>query len=123
MVPEDRRAAWAHLRSLAAEYRIKMHATKPRWDSECHINTRQVWVPRQLRAPIDYLVALHEFGHILSPLANQLISSNTPLERLTAAEGAAWAWAVQSAEAHLIDLMGEDDWRQVGTALVSHIKL
>lgn len=100
-----------------------MHATKPRWDSECHINTRQVWVPRQLRAPIDYLVALHEFGHILSPVAVHLFSNHMPLERTAAMEAAAWAWAVQAAEPEVFDEMTEKDWTHVAKSMVSHIRL
>jgi hypothetical protein len=120
--PEDRRAAWAHLRHLAETNRIRMHPTKRRWASEAHQHTRQVFVPRRMSEVIDYLVALHEFGHILSTLANRLVTNHTPLERLAASEGAAWAWAVQNAEPELLEGATDKDWELIGSALVSHIR-
>lgn len=119
--PDDRRAAWAHLRRLAAEHRVKLHATQARWDSEAHMGTRQAFVPRQLRAPVDYLVALHEIGHIVSPLARRLIG-NRQYQHEVAAEAAAWAWAVEHAEPAVLALAGERDWELVGEAMTSHLR-
>lgn len=123
MSPDDRRTAWTHLRALATDHGIKMHKAKSRWRSEAHLGTRQVWVPKEMRAPIDYLVALHEFGHILSPCAVHLWSNHMPLERTTAMEAAAWAWAVQAAEPELFDEMTDKDWDLIAQAMVSHIRL
>lgn len=122
MSPDDRQAAWAHLRALATEHHIKMHSAKSRWKSEAHLPTRQVWVPKHMRAVIDYLVALHEFGHILSPMANHLFANHMPLERTAAMEAAAWAWAVQAAEPEVFDEMTDKDWSLVAQAMVSHIR-
>lgn len=118
-----RRAAWSHLRQLATEQKIKLHPTKARWQAEAHISTRQVFTPRRMTAPIDYLVALHEFGHILSTLANHLMVPPHPsAEQQAAAEGAAWSWAFSNAEPELLALMTATDWALVGDCMVSHIR-
>lgn len=121
MLQDQRTVAWAHVQSLADEYRIKLHRTQRRWDSEAHLSTRQAFVPRQLRAPIDYLVALHEVGHIASPLAKRLIGVGR-LAETAAAEAAAWAWAVEAALPKLLALMTDRDWELVAEALVSHLR-
>lgn len=122
MTPDDRSAAWAHLKQLATDHGIRLHTAKSRWRSEAHLGTRQVWVPKHMRAPIDYLIGLHEFGHILSPMAVHLHSNHMPMERTAAMEAAAWAWAIQAAEPEVFDEVTEKDWRLVAEAMVSHIR-
>ena len=121
MSPDDRRAARAHLKRLASDQRIKMHTTQDRWRAEADVPSRQVFVPRKMVSALDYLIALHEFGHILSGLGRR-IHSDQLLQPLAAGEAACWAWAVENAEPHLLRLMTEEDWDEVGRAMVSHIK-
>lgn len=119
----DRKLAWAHICELAAEFDIKVHATKRRWDSEAHLTTRQVFVPRQFRSVVDYLVALHELGHIASSLAYGLYWHVPDREAAMAAEATAWAWAVDRAKPKLLGQMTAEDWGRVGSALTSFLRV
>lgn len=121
--PTERKRAWAHLRAVAEQHKVKLHATKQRWTAESHIATSQAWVPRTMKAPIDYLIGLHEIGHVASATARRLTFDRRHLESELAVEGAAWAWAIEHADPDTLALAIEDDWDQIGAALTSFLRL
>lgn len=115
VTPADRRRAWVHIYELAERHRIKVRKAKTRDLSESHIATRQVWVPPRMVSVLDYLIALHEFGHIASPTSRGLaLRADYDLDAEVRCEAAAWAWVVKYADLVLLALSTEADWSEVG---------
>lgn len=105
----DRAFARSHIVNAGEVYNVRIHWTdKAYTDAESDVGTRQVWLPK-VRTTVDYLVALHEFGHILSPLAVTLHNIGNLQEEM-ACEAAAWGWAFENAAPELVDLLDDDDW-------------
>lgn len=105
----DRAFARSHLTNLGEVYKVHLHwITKPYWEAESDVPTRQVWAPKPLTV-LEYLVGMHEYGHILSALAVTLHNVGNLQEEM-ACEAAAWGWAFENAAPELLDLMTEDDW-------------
>ena len=87
--PSERKAAREHLLRLARRHGIEI-AWRPerRWyESECHVGHRIMWV-REPKILMDYLAALHEFGHMVCPRA--AAAGN----HIATEEAAAWDWAL-----------------------------
>lgn len=106
------------LTSIAQEHGIAVHWTKHRWDAEAFPELSQVVIPK-IRTTADYLLGLHELGHVLSPEARRLDQLTDPYSSLLC-EGAAWAWAMAHADPGLVSKATEDDWGIVAEAIVSH---
>jgi hypothetical protein len=122
MTPAQRTRAKEHIAELAAEHRVKLRWKTRRWESQAHVETRQAWVPKAMRSPLDYFIALHELGHVVSPLAALLHNgSGASWEFEFTSEAAAWSWAYESADPELLRLMTQRDWLQVAGALMSYI--
>lgn len=109
MKRDDRVFARKHLHNIGEVYRVAVHWIETRKDSEAHVSTRQVWIPRRMRRVADYLIGLHEFGHLLSPLAVTLHNVGNLQEEM-ACEAAAWGWAFENAAPELLELMDAQDW-------------
>lgn len=70
-----------------------------------------------------YLVALHEFGHILSPRARHFekrcsrprTSSHAEYDDYALCEAAAWAWAARFCDDYLYEQISDKTWKQVGS--------
>lgn len=115
--------AWASIDELAAEHKITVRPVSSRYRSESHIATRQVWVPPQ-RGPVDYLVALHEIGHIASPEARRQFRHYAELLTLDhelCLEAAAWGWALQAADRRLLNWMSRKHWTQIHALLGTYL--
>lgn len=102
-IPWRRAEALAQLKRLARDNRIHVHwRNGPGWLNEAMAHTsasagrRTVVIPRPYNAR-QYLVALHEFGHLLGPLpeAQRLAHPWTSAEWKLISEGAAWGWAME----------------------------
>lgn len=101
--------ARSHILNAGETYNVLIHWTdKPYLDAESDVPTRQVWLPK-VRTVVDYLVSLHEFGHILSPLAVTLHNIGNLQEEM-ACEAAAWGWAFENAAPELLDMLTDADW-------------
>lgn len=110
------RAAEKHLLALAREHKVMLHWRTRRWTKfEAHLNTRMVFVGKPTSA-IRYLAALHEIGHIVSPVARSARRGHLLTE-----EAAAWDWALDNADPQLMpDDFGEIR-RQVGRAWSTYL--
>lgn len=116
MTPTQRALARQHIEELAQRHRIRLRYTR-RWKSEAHSTTRQAWIPRAMRSPVDYLVALHEIGHIV---LGHGYEKTLALEMCREAE--AWAWAVDHGDPKLLRLVTKDHWMVVGSAMASFLR-
>lgn len=86
-------AADKHLSSLAREHRILIQWRRRSWHHfEAHVGERMVFIGLP-SSPIRYFSALHEMGHIASPVSAQLDQDGYRV----AAEAAAWEWAFENA--------------------------
>lgn len=81
---------------------------------------REAILPR-IRTPEDYLVALHEIGHIAYP--NALAHAfDDDVYGIVVCEGAAWAWASAAIPAELAAQIPADAWKVVGECFSSHAR-
>lgn len=105
--------ATEHLELLAERHGVEINWITGAWkEAEAFYATRQVWVPKPWSRAL-YLVALHEFGHIVSDLARSLWDTDDPDSDL-ACEAAAWGWAVHHAAPELMCNVTWDDLRYLG---------
>jgi hypothetical protein len=116
----SRKIAEAHLRRLARKNDIKVRWIKGRnWlvDAEAVITTREVVIPRPNNSR-QYLVALHEFGHILG-IDHRVLRREidmTPGEVKLMTEAAAWAWALEHVAPELEEEVLAEDFKAVLSA-------
>lgn len=122
MAKIDRAAAWAHIDALAAEHSITVRVISGQ-HGEAHPTTRQVWVP-DLRRPIDYLVALHELGHVCSKSAlrfhDRFDKKGAHADR-AACETAAWSWAVEHVDTDVLPHIGRGTWQRLGALWATYL--
>lgn len=84
-----------HVRTLANDGCVLVTWCDSWHDAEAWVELRSVTLPR-IHVAADYLVALHELGHVLAPDAERLEEAPGMYGRLVR-EGAAWAWAASVA--------------------------
>jgi hypothetical protein len=70
----------------------------------------------EIRDARDYVVAMHELGHCLDPLARSWHDRTDPYGILVS-EGAAWAWAAANA----LPGLELTDWDRAGRCFRSHL--
>lgn len=99
----------AHVLQLAAKHRITLFWLNEWGHAESFPEGRYALVP-EISSAADYLVALHELGHVVSQVARRLVRSSTVYDYITM-EGAAWAWAAEHADPELTGLLTASDWR------------
>lgn len=110
-------AARRHVHDLARQHDVSLHWVEGWERSEAFAGIREVRVP-WIRDGQDYLVALHEIGHVVAPGAQALEETNrTDVFTTLALEGLAWAWVAQVADRSLLD---ELDWETAIYALWTH---
>lgn len=119
----NRALAIAHLEELAARHDIQLLWLTGRegvdWKYACAFHkSRTVHVPVP-RNPRLYLVALHEFGHLLSPLAKRLWGA-TGADASTACEGSAWGWAMDHLHSALASKILRADLSHVEFGIIYH---
>lgn len=85
-------------------------------DSEAIAATRQVFITDPT-TPMRYLVALHEFGHLVDKVSAHVLHAKNRPER----EAAAWRWAVENAEHDLLAFMTPRLWAKVGACWVTSV--
>lgn len=84
-----------HVRTLANDGCVTVTWCDSWHDAEAWVELRSVTLPR-IHVAADYLMALHELGHVLAPDAEHLETAPGVYGRLVR-EGAAWAWAASVA--------------------------
>ena len=110
----ERLVADNHIWQLANSAKVGVRRSRA-WDtSEAEWSIRKVFIPRHTLTALDYLVALHEIGHIVLELEH-----DDP-EPLTA-EARAWDFALRVANQGILDKMTKTDWRRMGLCWASHV--
>lgn len=113
----DRKASRTHLLRLAKRNDIEI-AWRPerRWyEFECHVGQRVMWV-REPRSLMDYLAALHEFGHLIGPRAQAAYG------HVATEEAAAWDWALVHIPTRFRRRLTRRHYDLVGSAWASCLK-
>jgi hypothetical protein len=118
MTPKARLFLRRHLKELAAANDVSLTWIKGWERAEAFPVAREAVLPR-IRTGGDYLVALHELGHILSFEASLWAHATDPYG-IVLCEGAAWAWASANVSPEAVPLLSEEDWDVVGQAFSSH---
>lgn len=121
VTPWPRKRAEIHLKWLGQKHGVQIIWLPPgkgAMHGEASVGSRfpAVYIARPY-TPLGYLIALHEFGHILSPLSRSLWLDNSDADTEAACEGAAWAKGVQLADAVLLRLCRRNDFSRAGDAL------
>jgi hypothetical protein len=88
-------------------------------ESGAYPDASEVVVP-VIRQPIDFLVALHELGHCLSPEATAAHRRQDPYSAVIS-EGAAWAWAAASMPAWAKRSIRRKDYARAAELFGSHL--
>jgi hypothetical protein len=114
-----RKATRAHLHWLADQHDVEIDWITDKWEAACSVSARLVSVPRPLDAS-RYIVALHEFGHILHPKARRGHKAKR-FDEAMAVEAYAWAWAVEHVIPEARPFYAEREWRLMSQALCSHL--
>lgn len=124
MDPGLRQRMARHVQDLADEHGIPV-TWKPGWrNAEAFPSIPAITVP-VIRSPRDYLVALHELGHVLSPESASLHDTPGPMWSYLGivSEGAAWAWAATAAKPALVRHFRAKDWDAVAYAFRTYLQL
>jgi len=117
-----RNLAQAHLDQLAARYDIDIiwltgRADRDWKEAQAFFMSQTVHIPRPWTMRL-YLIALHEFGHLLSKQAVKLWESDPhDLEKHAACEGAAWGWAVANVDPDLRGYLTNESVEDIGYAI------
>lgn len=100
-----------HVLEVAEEHGIKLH-WKPGWrNAHAYPEGAHAVVP-VIRHGYDYLFALHELGHLLSPESVAAADDHDRYE-VVLSEGAAWAWAAAAVKPSLVRYLRAKDWDTV----------
>lgn len=84
-----------HLLELAGTHDLTLRWVSSWSRAESFPELREVLAPR-CHTGADYLIGLHEVGHVLDPLAVELAKDGTVRGTLLC-EAAAWSWALAEA--------------------------
>lgn len=96
-----------HVTAIAEEHGIRLDWAVGWRNAEAFPEGDHVIVP-VIRHGYDYLFALHELGHLLSPESVAADGDDVYSEVLS--EGAAWAWAAAAAKPALTRHLRAKDW-------------
>lgn len=130
--------AGLHLETLLLDHDIEARVSRTRMTAEANIRSRTVFLP-DLDEVCDYLIALHEIGHIVDQNARHWDTqarSARPQDRydvrrdfktpdmyaVAMMEMAAWAWACKEAKRSLLNATTAADWQVVADCLVSWLR-
>lgn len=112
-------AARRHVHDLARQHDVSLHWCDS-WDqAETFARAREVRIPF-IDDGQDYLIALHELGHVIAAGAQALEATGRtdPFTNL-ALEGLAWAWAASVCDVALLE---PEDWDTPLFALWTHFE-
>lgn len=107
------------IRDIAGAHDIRLTWTTSWKQAESFPRLRECLVPH-VRTGGDYLVGLHELGHVLSPDAYGL-TDRTDSYSLILCEGASWAWAVSMIRPDLLPCLTPADWDTAAHCFRSHL--
>lgn len=117
-----RARAEAHVRELGHKHAITVRRVSTWEKSGAFRVTRIIYIARELAAPIDYLCALHEFGHILyRPSAMRHEIAHLDIATELTCEAAAWGWAIKHVDPAVVPCMTPSLRGQIGGCWTSFI--
>jgi hypothetical protein len=118
----DPKAAERHLKALRNQHEITRKWIK-RWQrSYALLAPRLIYAPK-VSSPIEYLINLHEMGHVVSSTARRYQRfPSTDLHADMMREAAAWAWALLSGDPSILDTVPEKDWALMADCLVTYFR-
>lgn len=106
MTPAQRARAEAHIVELGQKHRITIRRVSNWRKAGAFYSSRLVYVPREMKKPIDYLTALHELGHLIyRPSSMRVWASSSDLKAEIVCEAAAWAWALDNVDPRVVTRM------------------
>lgn len=126
MDPKLARKMRRHLQAIAREHGVRLHWTD-RWQrGEAFFDPEEptsgmAVVPR-IQTPGDYLIGLHELGHILDENARRFWNAQNPYE-VVLCESAAWAWAGENVDPAIRPQLTARDWDRAGRAWKSYLNV
>lgn len=104
-----------HVLEVAGDHDVTVYLFTGSWTwSEAYPEDRTVTVPT-VRQPSDYLLGLHELGHVLDPLAVSLVDE-TDHRSILLSESAAWAFAQTTIRPAFVPHIRAKDWDLVAYA-------
>jgi len=121
--PWPRKRTREHIDRLASDHGIAITWVRDWFDAESYPDTKIVFIPKP-SCIFHYLVALHEFGHILDKDSRRLRKSSPySMSSVLACEGHAWGWAMDHAipEARPRASGDEKVWQGVARSFASHL--
>lgn len=108
-----------HVEQLADEHGITVTWVTSSWKAEAFPAGWHAAVP-EIHGGDDYLVALHELGHVADDVARKRHRRTGRYDEVLV-EGAAWAWAAEHADPALARRLGPADWISVASGFTSHL--
>lgn len=114
--------AEAHVRQLAERHGILVRRVTTWEKAAARPDLRIVWVPK-MRTNLDYLIAMHEFGHVLDRRAAKLYNQGGYEDSSTeiVMEAAAWAWGLKHLDRAVVGEMSEPLRREIGRCWASFL--
>jgi hypothetical protein len=109
VTPLQQTRAREHITTLARANGVIVRKVT-RWEKAGAFKaSRIVYVPWPIKEPIDYLVSLHELGHILDRAsASRAENAANDLAVEMICEAAAWAWAIKHVSPGVVPKMTPD---------------
>lgn len=115
-----RQLAVEHVEHLAERHGVRLRWTRTMYTSEVDYMIRTAFVPKELKYGADYLVTLHEIGHLVARGARGDEYDERP-GHLVKVEAAAWSWALNNALPGLLEALTIKDRRTIGLCWASYI--
>lgn len=109
----------AHIEDLAGKHKIRLRWVLGWGEAAAYPGQPLALVP-VIRHPYEYLIALHELGHCVDPIARKF-NDRGDAYSVALCEGAAWAWASVNASPALVRHVRAADWDKAAYAWRTYI--
>lgn len=104
-----------HVLELGRKYGIRVRRVSTWRKAGAFWSSRTVYVARDMLTQIDYLSALHEFGHIVyQPSSKRVWAAPTDQKAELVCEAAAWAWALGNVDPAVVRRMSPTLRNEIG---------
>ncbi len=118
----DPKAAEANLKRLRKKYDIERQWIKD-WEKSYAVPSARLIKAPKVKTAIDYLINLHEMGHIVSITARRYHRfESTDLHAEMMRESASWAWALTHGDHTILETVPERDWMLMSDCLVTYFR-
>lgn len=120
-----------HLLDLAEEHGVSVIWTRKGWKhAEAYVDTTAsgeafpkrggiVIIP-VVKTPADYLIGLHELGHVLDENSTRFVYARDQYEEILT-ESAAWAWAAEHLPQRFLRHIRAKDWNRAAYAWRTYV--